>query len=98
MNNPVRVVYIPKPNGKYPAATAFVVPKRLIKKAVARNLVKRRIKEAYRLFKPEFYQLLAHTGKQYQIIIIYQGEKISDYKTIDNQLRKSLRAIAMRQK
>ncbi len=44
--------------GHTPALMAVSVPKRLFKRAVDRNLMKRRIREAYRLQKPGLYAAL----------------------------------------
>ena len=93
---PLRLKYLEKPISINPAAVAVVVPKRVIKKAVDRNLLKRRMRESYRLFKPEFYELLNKSGRQVNLMVIYQSGKIEDYKTIDAQLKKALRKLALK--
>lgn len=70
------------------------VPKRIIRKASDRNLIKRRMRESYRLFKPQFYKLLNDNGKQFSFMVIYQSEKIEDFNTINESLQKALHKLA----
>ena len=77
-----------------PARVAISVPRRLFRKAVARNLLKRRIREAYRLQKPDFYQRLQDTGKQVCLVIIYRKREISGFHTIRPALLEALDLLA----
>lgn len=55
---PLRVVWVPlgdETATEHPAQVAISVSKRAFKTAVARNRIKRQIREAYRLHKHEFY-------------------------------------------
>ncbi|MDR0790359.1 MAG: ribonuclease P protein component [Bacteroidales bacterium] len=51
------------------ADVVFVVPKRFIKKAVARNHIKRLLRETYRLQKDEFLSVLNFTNQRLHISI-----------------------------
>ena len=77
-------------------AMAVSVPKRLFKKAVDRNLLKRRIREAYRLNKADLYSLLENKQITLQLIIQYQKKEIKDFHTIEKALIEGL-AILMDQ-
>lgn len=96
MSYPFRIIYSPVNMAKFPASVSISVPKRLFKKAVDRNLLKRRIREAYRLNKPEFYDLLGEENIRLNLVIQYTHGEISDYKTIQRGLSKGLKKM-MRQ-
>lgn len=66
----------------------FVVPKKKFKHANDRNKLKRRMREAYRLKKSEFYAALPLTGLN--LAFLYYGSKSEDYETIDKAITKLL--------
>lgn len=77
---------------KFPAKVAFTVSKKLFKKAVQRNLIKRRMRETYRLNK----QMLVSdaTSSRKAIFFIYISKKIHDFKTIEKAMQRSLATLA----
>jgi len=77
----------------YPAQTAISISKRNIKSAVRRNLIKRRIREAYRKNKYRLYNFL-ETNKIYIVfIIIYKENKILDYHLIENAIVETINKL-----
>jgi ribonuclease P protein component len=70
--------------GVYPVSMAVSVPKRLFKRAVDRNLLKRRIKEAYRLNKQLMYDFLQDRKLRVHLIIQYTQKDISDFQGIES--------------
>lgn len=58
------------------------VSKRRFKRANKRNLLKRRIREAFRTNKNGLYQVVENAGIQVCIAIIYNSNNIEDYRVI----------------
>jgi ribonuclease P protein component len=69
----------------------FSVPKKNFKKAVARNLLKRRMKEVYRLNK----NILPVTCSDHapDIAFVYSSKEATDYKTIEKGVKRALAQI-----
>lgn len=68
----------------------FSVSKKKIKKAVHRNLIKRRMKEAYRLNKDI---LSDPQGSKKSIALIYVSSEISTFQVIQNKICKILSKV-----
>ncbi len=89
---PLRAAYVFTVMENAPSVRVmFVVPKRSFKRAVDRNFLKRRMREAYRLQKNEFYEALQ--TKQMNLAILYTGKEQSDYDTIYKSMKKLLNNI-----
>lgn len=71
----------------------FSVPKRYHKRAVRRNLLRRRTKEAYRLSKQIVVEHAKKEGIAIDIALIYSSKEPLPYKTIANAVRKILAQI-----
>jgi len=72
----------------FPAQVVFSVPKRLFKRAHDRNLLKRRMREAYRLKKDGLYQSLGLKGEKMAVMIVYIAREELDYGVINNAMTK----------
>jgi len=71
----------------YPGKVMFVVPKKKFKHAHDRNLLKRRMREAYRLSKNGFYDKLNGKGVKMNGAFIFLSNKIEDFETIDKAIQ-----------
>ncbi len=82
-NFPFRIIYLKQELlTKFPVQVAFSVPKRLVKKAVQRNRIKRQMREAYRKNKQFVYDELA---ENYIYIITFMDTK--EWKSSDLEVK-----------
>lgn len=91
---PLRVVWMySETPGAAPVQVAVSVSKRTFKTAVQRNLLKRRIREAYRLQKHELHEHLSVAGRQISLILIYVAKEPLEYAEIAGGVKKMIRKL-----
>jgi ribonuclease P protein component len=89
---PVKIVYLEtKLPAKVPVQAAFTVGKRNFKRAVQRNLIKRRMREVYRLNKSKFYDGIGE--KQVAVFFIFTGKTIPEYSQIEAAMIKGMKKL-----
>lgn len=71
----------------FPGQAMFVVPKKKFKLSPDRNLLKRRMREAYRLNKAGFYEALNQNGLNVQFAFIYTQSKALEYAAIEKAIQ-----------
>lgn len=85
---PLRVVYAKKTNHTGILASVGVsVPKKNIKLAVNRNLIKRRIKEAYRINNQELKNGIKNANVEINIMLVYTSKEICAYNQIEEKIK-----------
>ena len=72
----------------------FSVPKKFHKRANKRNLLKRRMREAYRLNSQLLVEKLGAQAKELDLALIYSAKELHSYKTIENVIRKVLEQVS----
>ena len=77
-----------------PSQAAFSVSKKKFKRAVKRNLLKRRMRESYRSNKHLIYLPLIQQNKKLIFMAIFIGKEILDYSKIEKAMKRVLFRLA----
>lgn len=94
LSYPLKVVFLKSELSLvYPAQVAFSASKRNFKLSVSRNILKRRMREAYRLNKNRFYEGLLQKNASVAVMFVFIGKEISDYKLIEKGMVAALNKI-----
>lgn len=86
---PIKYLFTKGSDCTAPTSVLFTVPKRYHKRANKRNLLRRRMKEAYRLNK----SLLGDAQQGLNIALIYTTKELHDYRRISHAITKVLNQI-----
>lgn len=92
---PLRAVFAV--SGRTDGATAqflITIPKKKIRKAVGRVLMRRRVRESYRLNRRLLLPALEEKGIKADIAFIYLSDEIKEYALIEQKMQSLLEAIA----
>jgi ribonuclease P protein component len=92
---PFKLVYSYSPRDRSPVKIVISVPKKIHKKAVKRNFVRRRIKEAYRLNKHVIHEAVGQKITL-NIVFIYISPNIVSYAEIEKKLSKTMSILVER--
>lgn len=89
---PFRAVYTISPASEHPDSESPIlfgisVPKRKHKTAIARNLLKRRSREAWRLNKSQLMLKFQTSGQVLHIFFLYQTSKVLCFDTIEAAIK-----------
>ena len=80
---------------KYPARIAISVPKKKFRKAVDRNLLKRRIRESYRKNKQNLYESLELSDLKVNMLILFMSDEFAPYEEIAEKLKAILSKLIL---
>lgn len=73
-----------------PAQIAFAVPRRHLPRAVDRNRVRRRLREAYRLHKHGWHATLQQAGVQCAWLVVFQGRTVPPYAEVQRKISRAI--------
>lgn len=87
---PLRVVYLLVEESVAPVSILVSVPKKKFKRAVKRNLIKRQVREAYRIHKYTLVDPLTIQSKHMLVAFLYLDKEIHPFSMIEKAMVKAL--------
>jgi ribonuclease P protein component len=89
---PLRLIYriLPADENLHPLRVMISVPKRHFKRAVDRNLIRRRIKEAWRMNKTPLKEALSQNNRRLEVAVIWNDTVIRNWEETMTAVKEAL--------
>jgi len=97
LSYPIKVVFTKTDDSSdFPVQAAFTASKRNFKRAVKRNILKRRMREAYRLNKELLYTEIRQKELHIAIMFVYIGKDMAEYPTIEKAMISAFKKLLVK--
>jgi ribonuclease P protein component len=92
---PLKVIYLVLPEDERikPARVLFSVPKKHFRRAVDRNLIRRRLREAWRLNLLLLTETIAGSGRRIELAIIWNSPEIKSFEITEKCVREIIERL-----